>query len=530
MSKIHYDAIIIGAGFGGLYALKKLRDEQGLNVRVFDRNSGTGGTWFANRYPGALSDTESFVYCYSWDKEMLQELDITTRYVTQKQILSYLDKVVERHNLAKDIQLNTSVDSAQFNDEKQVWEVYCSDGKEYTAKHLVTALGLLSATNVPKIKGLNTFQGEWLHTADWPEQVELSGKRVGVIGTGSTGTQVITAIAADVGHLTVFQRSPQYTVPVGNGPVSAEYVAEVKMNYDKIWDQVKNSMVAFGFEESKIPAMSVTEAERNSIFQKAWDFGGGFRFMFETFSDVATNEDSNKAAQDFIRAKISEIVKDPEIARKLTPYDLYAKRPLCDSGYYATFNRSNVSLVDVKADPIAEITPKGVKTESGAEHELDLIIFATGFDAVDGNYIRMNIQGRNGEKIQDHWKSGPSSYMAVMNSGFPNMYMVLGPNGPFTNLPPTIETQVELICDLIYKVNSENKKTIEPTGEAVLSWTKTCQDIANQTLFPKADSWIFGANIPGKPNTVYFYMAGLGAYRNEIQGMKTQNFKGFVLN
>lgn len=530
MSNIYYDAIIIGAGFGGLYALKKLRDEQGLNVRVFDKNAGIGGTWYANRYPGALSDTESFVYCYSWDKEMLQEFDITTRYVTQPQILAYLDKVVERHDLAKDVQLNTSVESAKFNDEKQIWEVSCSDGNEYAAKHLVTSLGLLSATNVPNIKGLNTFEGQWIHTAKWPSKIDLAGKRVGIIGTGSTGTQVITAIAPEVGHLTVFQRSPQYTVPVGNGPVTKEYVQEVKKNYDKIWDQVKNSVVAFGFEESCVPAMSVSAEERDAIFQKAWNTGGGFRFMFETFCDIATNEDANKAAQDFIRKKIKEIVKDPETARKLTPTDLYAKRPLCDSGYYATFNRPNVSLIDVKADPIQEITPRGIKTQSGTEHDLDIIIFATGFDAVDGNYLRMRIHGRNGLSIQNHWKSGPSSFMGIMNSGFPNMYMVLGPNGPFTNLPPTIETQVELICELIKKVNDEGKMTVEATSDAVAQWTTTCQDIANQTLFPKAESWIFGANIPGKTNTVYFYMAGLGAYREQVRQMKTEGYKGLAFN
>jgi cyclohexanone monooxygenase len=530
MSKVHYDAIIIGAGFGGLYALKKLRDEQGLNVRVFDKNAGIGGTWFANRYPGALSDTESFVYCYSWDKEMLQEFEFTTRYVTQPQILAYLQKIVQRHNLEKDVQLSTNVDSALFNEKEQLWEVTCSDGNAYTTKHLVTALGLLSATNVPNIKGLNTFQGEWLHTADWPDQVKFTGKRVGIIGTGSTGTQVITAIAPDVGHLSVFQRSPQYTVPVGNGPVTPEYVADIKNNYDKIWDQVKNSMVAFGFKESTVPAMSVSAEERKAVFQKAWDLGGGFRFMFETFSDIAVSEEANKAAQDFIREKISEIVKDPETARTLTPHDLYAKRPLCDSGYYATFNRTNVSLVDVKADPIQEITPKGVRTVSGKEYELDVIIFATGFDAVDGNYTKMNIRGRNGEAIQNHWKSGPSSLMGVMNNRFPNMYMVLGPNGPFTNLPPTIETQVEFICELIKKVKTAGLNTVEPTDTAVEDWTKTCQTIAHQTLFPKAESWIFGANIPGKSNTVYFYMAGLGAYRQELQAMRAAGYTGLAFN
>ncbi|TRZ56655.1 NAD(P)/FAD-dependent oxidoreductase, partial [Pseudomonas alloputida] len=264
---------------------------------------------------------------------------ITSRYTTQPQILKYLEKVADRHDLRKDIQFNTGITAMHFNETTNLWEVHTDTGESYTAKFIVTALGLLSATNIPKIKGLETFQRECYHTGNWPQDVQFEGKRVGVIGTGSTGTQVITAIAPQVEHLTVFQRSPQYSVPVGNGPVSREYVDNIKKNYDKIWEQVKNSMVAFGFEESTVPAMSVSDEERQAVFQKAWENGGGFRFMFETFCDIATDERANKAAQDFIRSKIAEIVKDPETARKLTPNDLYAKRPLCDSGYYATYNR-----------------------------------------------------------------------------------------------------------------------------------------------------------------------------------------------
>jgi len=524
----NFDAIIIGAGFGGLYTLKKLRDEQGLNVRCFDKAGDVGGTWYWNRYPGALSDTETHVYCYSWDKEMLQDMDIETRYTTQPQILRYLDKVADRHDLRKDVQFNTGIKAAHFNEATNQWEVHTDNDETYTAKFLVTALGLLSATNVPQIKGLNTFERECYHTGNWPQDVKFGGKRVGIIGTGSTGTQVITAIAPEVEHLTVFQRSPQYSVPVGNGPVSKEYVDDIKKNYDEIWEQVRNSVVAFGFEESTVPAMSVSEEERQEIFQKAWENGGGFRFMFETFCDIATDEDANMAAQEFIRGKIKEIVKDPETARKLTPNDLYAKRPLCDSGYYATYNRANVSLEDVKANPIEEITPKGVKTADGVEHELDMLIFATGFDAVDGNYTKIDIQGRDGLTIQDHWKSGPSSYLGVTNAHYPNMFMVLGPNGPFTNLPPSIEAQVEWICDLIEEVNDKNLQAVEANPESVELWTKTCQEIANATLFPKAESWIFGANIPGKANTVYFYMAGLASYRAQLNEVRKMGYQGFT--
>jgi cyclohexanone monooxygenase len=522
-----YDAVVVGAGFGGLYMLHKLRNELGMKVRVFDKAGDVGGTWYWNRYPGALSDTESFVYCYSFDKALLQERDWDTRYVTQPQILSYLNHVADRLDLRRDIEFNTGVTGARFDEQRNLWSVQLDSGKTVTARYLVTALGLLSATNVPDIKGIETFQGAQYHTGAWPEGLDFTGKRVGVIGTGSTGIQVITALAPQVGHLTVFQRSPQYSVPVGNGPVSPDYVKSVKQNYDQIWKDVRSSVVAFGFKESAVPALSVSEEERRAVYQKAWETGGGFRFMFETFCDIATDEAANETAAAFIRGKIAEVVKDPETARKLTPTDLYAKRPLCDSGYYATFNRDNVSLVDVKANPIAEVTPKGIKTADGVEHELDVLIFATGFDAVDGNYTRIDLRGRNGLTIQEKWKSGPTSYLGVANADYPNLFMILGPNGPFTNLPPSIETQVEWISDLIKHMNDTGHEVVEATHEGEDGWTATCKEIAGYTLFPKADSWIFGANIPGKTRTVMFYLAGLGAYSQKLNEVAGSGYPGF---
>ena len=523
-----FDAIIIGAGFGGIYMLKKLRDELGLKARVFDKAGGVGGTWYWNRYPGALSDTESFAYCYSWDKQLLQEWEITTRYLGQPQILKYLEHVVARHDLARDIQLNTGITAAVYNESSDLWEVETTTGMRHTARYLVTAMGLLAATNLPAIKGIERFKGQWCHTGAWPQDMVLAGKRVGVIGTGSTGTQVISAIASEVRHLTVFQRSAQYSVPVGNGPVTPDYVDDIRRNYDAIWTQIRDSALAFGFEESTLPTMSVSPEERQAIFQKAWDFGGGFRFMFETFGDIATDEAANREAQNFIRAKIAEIVKDPETARKLTPHDLYAKRPLCNTDYYATYNRPNVSLVDVKANPIREITETGVITEDGVLHELDVLVFATGFDAVDGCYKRVDIRGRGGLAIKDHWSDGPASYLGILNAHYPNMFMILGPNGPFSNLPPAIEVQVEWISELIDYTNSKGLKSVEPTPEAEAGWTRTCVEIANATLFPRADSWIFGANIPGKTNTVYFYLGGVGAYRKELSRVVNEGHAGLA--
>lgn len=461
--KMDFDAIVIGGGFGGLYAVKKLRDELKLKVQAFDKATDVAGTWYWNRYPGALSDTETHLYCYSWDKELLQSLEIKKKYVQGPDVRKYLQQVAEKHDLKKSYQFNTAIQSAHYNEADALWEVTTEYGDKYTARFLITALGLLSAPNLPNIKGINQFKGELHHTSRWPDDVSFEGKRVGVIGTGSTGVQVITAVAPLVKHLTVFQRSAQYSVPIGNDPMSEQDVKNIKDNYDKIWDGVWNSALGFGLNESTVPAMSVSAEERKAIFEKAWQTGGGFRFMFETFGDIATNMEANIEAQNFIKGKIAEIVKDPETAQKLMPKDLYAKRPLCDSGYYNTFNRDNVRLEDVKANPIVEITENGVKLENGDFVELDMLICATGFDAVDGNYVRMDIQGKNGVAMKDYWKEGPSSYMGVTVHNYPNMFMVLGPNGPFTNLPPSIESQVEWISDTIQYTVENNVESIEAT-------------------------------------------------------------------
>jgi len=522
-----FDAVVVGAGFGGLYMLRKLRDELGLTVRGFERATGVGGTWYWNRYPGALSDTETYLYCYSFDKTLLQDWQWDTRYVTQPQILSYLEHVAERYDLRRDIQFETGVEAAHFDEVAGRWRIRTDRGELCSAKYLVTALGLLSATNLPDIAGLERFTGERYHTGAWPANVELANKRVGVIGTGSTGLQVITAIAPEVAQLTVFQRSAQYSVPVGNGRVPPDQVDAIKRDYDAIWARAKRSMVAFGFEESTVPAMSVTNDQRQAVFQRAWDAGGGFRYMFGTFGDIATNPAANETAAAFVRDKIADIVNDPETARKLTPRGVYAKRPLCDSGYYATFNRPNVSLVDLKETPIREITAGGVVTADGVEHALDVLIFATGFDAVDGNYVKIDLRGRGGKSIRDQWQRGPTSYLGMTTAGFPNMFMILGPNGPFTNLPPSIETQVEWISDCVKHAEQRGAQSIEATADAERAWTTTCTDIAAQTLFAQGDSWIFGANIPGKPNTVMFYMAGLGAYREVLGGVVEGDYRGF---
>ena len=517
------DAVVVGAGFGGLYAVHKLRNELGLSVRAYDNASDVGGTWFWNRYPGALSDTESFCYRYSFDKDLLKQGKWTSRYLTQPEIIEYLNGFADKYDLRRTYRFNTKVTATHFDERTGLWRVTTDRGEQVTAKYLVTGLGLLSATNKPAFQGVDSYRGQIFHTGAWPEGVELSGRRVGVIGNGSTGVQVITALAPVASHLSVFQRSAQYVVPIANLPESEDTIAEYKANYEAIWKQVKTSAVAFGFTESTTAATSVSQEERERVFERAWKRGGGFRFMFETFSDIATSREANDAAADFIKRKIGQIVKIPEVARKLTPTDIYAKRPLCGNDYYDVFNRQNVTLVDVKEDPIAALTPKGIRLASGVEQELDVIVLATGFDAVDGNYTKIDMRGRGGVTMSEKWKEGPQGYLGMMEADFPNLFMILGPNGPFTNLPPSIETQVEWISDTIAKLEREGRKTVEPTQAAVDEWVATCRSIADMTLFPQAQSWIFGANIPGKKNAVMFYMAGLGNYRNALDAVKDTN-------
>ncbi|MDJ1370858.1 flavin-containing monooxygenase [Gulosibacter molinativorax] len=523
------DAIVIGAGFGGIQATHRLGNEFGMTVKAFDKAAGPGGTWYWNRYPGAMSDTESHIYRFSFDKEMLQEDTWSNTYLMQADILANIERVMDRYDLWQYFEFNTEVTSAIYLEDAELWEVTTSKGDVYRAKYVVNALGLLSAVNLPDIKGMDTFEGEILHTGAYPEGKDLTGLRVGVIGSGSTGTQVVTALGPKVKHLTHFIRTPQYSVPSGFRPVDEAEVLETRENFDAIWDQVKNSAVAFGFDESTTPALSVSEEERQRVYQEAWERGGGFRFMFGTFGDIATDLEANETAAAFIRSKIRETVKDEEKARKLTPTDLYARRPLCDGGFFETFNRDNVDVVALKETPIEEIVPNGIRTADGTVHELDVIIFATGFDAVDGNYRRMNIRGRNGIHINEYWDGQPTSFLGVATANFPNWFMVLGPNGPFTNLVPSIETQVEWFTDFIKHAEDNGLASIEPSQESVDEWTKTCSEIADMTVFGKVDSWIFGANVAGKTRSVLFYVGGLKNYRDILKDIADNDYRGFEL-
>lgn len=524
-----FDAAVIGAGFGGLYAVHKLANEQGLSVVGFDKAQGVGGTWYWNRYPGALSDTESHLYRFSFDDDLLQDSFWKRNYLTQPEILEYFNDVADRFDLRRHFRFGTEVTAAIYLEDQERWEVTTGDGQTYLVRYVINAVGLLSAVNYPDFKGLDTFEGTLVHTAAWPEDLDLTGKKVGVVGTGSTGVQVVSAAGPIAETLTHFVRTPQYSVPLGLREVSEEELAETKANFRQIWDEVKASSLAFGFHETDRPMDSVSAQERDRIFEEAWQTGGGFRFMFNTFGDISTNEESNEIAAEFIRRKIAEIIKDPEKARKLTPQGLHARRPLSDNGFYDTFNRENVDVVALKETPIQEITPEGVLTEDGTLHELDVLVFATGFDAVDGNYRRIDIRGRGGEHINEHWDGQSDSYLGVATAKFPNWFMVLGPNGPFTNLPPTIETQVEWISELVDYAEKNQITAIEPSEKTVEDWAQTCAEIANATVFSKADSWIFGANVPGKKPSVLFYLGGLGQFRQILREIADSGYEGFTI-
>lgn len=444
----HIDALVVGAGVGGIYGTYRLT-RMGLTVQCIDIAGDVGGTWYWNRYPGAMSDTESYLYRYSWDKEDLQSYPWSHHYVYQPEILEYLRHIVEKHDLRQYMRFNTEMTTATWEDDVQRWRVTCSTGQVYVVRYLVTCLGLLSKANYPNIAGISSFEGKLVHTAKWPEDLDLKGKKVGIIGNGSTGTQVMTAIAPVVENLKSFQRSPQYSVPSGQKLIPKGYRENINKNYDQIWENVWSSAIGFGVPESQRKAMETSPEERQEVFQSVWDQGNAFRFMFSAFGDITTDRDANEEACKFIHAKIHEIVKDPTKAKALKPTELYARRPLCDAGYYEIFNRENVDVFDLKVNPIKEIVPNGIKMEDETIHDLDVLVFATGFEAVEGSYMRLKITGRDGKSIQEHWANGPTAFGGIACSGFPNMFLVAGPQGPFANYPPVVESETDFIMRCI---------------------------------------------------------------------------------
>lgn len=522
---ISVDALIVGAGYSGIYSTYTLSNA-GLRVQTIDVASDVGGTWYWNTYPGAMSDTESYVYRYSWDKEDLQTYPWTHHYVYQAEILEYLRHVTKKHDLYKYMRFNTELQTAVWDDELQHWVVSCSD-ITYHARYLFTCLGLLSKPNYPDIAGISSFDGAIVHTARWDKNLDLKGKKVGIIGNGSTGVQVMTAIAPEVGHLTSFQRHPQYSVPSGQGPIPEGYREKINENYDQIWDGVWNSSTAFGVPEVKRKTMEATPEERRKAFQSVWDQGNGFRFMFSAFGDITTSVEANEEACKFVRSKIDEVVKNPKKAQALKPRELYARRPLCDSGYYQIFNRDNVDIVDLRETSIEQIIPEGIRTTDGNTHKLDVLIFATGFDAIEGNYLRIQIKGRHGKTIKKHWADGATAFGSIACSGFPNMFLIGGPQGAFANFPPVIEAEINFATACVVHSQTNGNHIMEVSAQAEQQWSDHCEDLVAGSLFKSADSWWFGTNIKGRKPRSKFYFGGLNRYCEWVQREIKLGFPGF---
>lgn len=529
-----HDVLVVGVGFAGLYALYLLK-QQGLDVKAIDSAADVGGTWYWNRYPGARSDVESHVYRYSWDKELLQDSPFPNNYLTQPELQSYFQQVATKHDLYRHIQFNATLQKATWDEGRKVWTAKVSTGEIITARYLVTGIGLVHVPHVPDIPGLDTFEGQVTHSSRWTPDVQYKDRRVAVIGSGASGVQLASALSGQAKTLTHFIRHAQYVLPAALRTVSKEERKRINEEYDKIWRQVFTSTTGFGFPEPLRPTFSVTPEDREAIFEDLWSQGSGFRFLFGGFSDIATDEAANKEAIRFIHRKIKETVKDPQKAEVLTSSDWFARRPLTDDGYYKAFNRDNVLAVDLKKTPITGVTAEGIQTADGHVTPLDLIVFATGFDAVDGGFFHINIRGREGKSLKDHWGEFPHVQLGVATSGFPNLLFVNGPGSPFSNNPPASEEAARFVADLIAhaedlrKANGEDTPpaVVESTQEADEKWTEGSNEIAEGTLFAKTNSWFFGENIPGRKKAARLHFGGLSRYRATLSEARLKGFPGF---
>ena len=526
------DAAIVGAGFSGLYMLYRLRDVLGLDARVYEAGGGVGGTWYWNRYPGARFDSENYS-SYSFSEELEQEWEWTSKYPEQPEILRYLEHVADRFDLRRDIRFDTRVAAAAFDDATGLWEVRTDAGESISARFLIGAVGCLSSANVPDIPGLDAFEGDWYHTGRWPHSgVDFGGKRVGLVGTGSTGIQAAPVIAAQAERLTVFQRTPNFTVPARDAPLAPGDWAEIKANYREIRRRTRATRSGFPYIPVERSALDVSDEERQAIYEKLWE-DGGFKFMWGSFSDLLSDPEANETAAEFIRGKIREIVKDPEVAEKLVPTDhpYGTKRPPIDTDYYETFNRPNVELVDIRRSPIVEVAPGGIRTED-AEYPLDAIVFATGFDAMTGSLLKIDIRGSGGLSLAEKWAEGPKTYLGLQVAGFPNLFTITGPGSPsvLTNMPVSIEQHVEWVSDCIEHLRREGLARIEARPEAEDRWVRHVNKAASQTLLMQADSWYLGANVPGKTRVFMPYVGGLRDYAEKCDQVANDGYTGFELS
>ena len=522
------DAVIVGAGFAGLYLLHRLRG-LGFSTRVFERGGDVGGTWYWNRYPGARCDVESMQYSYSFDEDLQQEWRWSEKFSTQTEILAYANHVADRFDLRKDIDFETEVTSAHFDEEAGRWRIETDAGERVSARFYVMATGCISTAQIPEIDGLSDYRGRTFHTGNWPhEKIDFAGRRIAVIGTGSSGIQAIPVLAGEAAHVTVFQRTPNYSIPSRNGPMTAEYERSWKQDYPARRAEMRYTGHGSLKDVNDKPALSVDEDERQAVYRKRWEIGGAA--YLGSFNDLLTDQAANDTAAGFVRDQIRDIVKDPATAERLAPksYPIGTKRICVDSGYFETYNRENVELVDISGGPIERITPTGL-TADGREFAFDDIVFATGFDAMTGTLFNVDIRGRGGQPLREKWEAGPRTYLGFMTEAFPNLFMITGPGSPSvkSNMMVSIEQHVDLVTDSLLHMREQGLDLMEPEPAAEDEWVAHVQDVANETLFPRANSWYMGANIPGKPRLFMPYIGGVGNFRKICEQMVADDFKGF---
>ncbi|MSR14062.1 MAG: NAD(P)/FAD-dependent oxidoreductase [Gammaproteobacteria bacterium] len=526
-----FDAIIIGAGISGLYQLYRLR-ELGLTVRVFEAGSGVGGTWYWNRYPGARFDSESYTYAYSFSKPLLEEWDWSEHFAAQPETLRYLETVADKFDLRRDISFHSRIKRATYHALQNCWKIETDTGEVARARFLITAVGVLSAPYTPEIPGIEDFKGSSWHTAHWPHApVDLSDQRVAIIGTGATAVQLITEVAKNVGHLTVFQRTPNFCVPLNNRPITAAEQPALKARYLEMFKRCRETYGAFIHDFDPRSIFSVEAGAREAMFEALWQ-APGFGLWLGNFHDIMTDEKANAILADFVRRKIRQRINDPKVADLLTPRDhcFGTKRVPLESGYYEAYNRPNVRLIDLRATPIECLTARGIKT-GYTEFEFDVIIFATGFDAVTGALTRIDVQGESGQRLKDKWRDGPRTYLGLQVAGFPNLFTVVGPHNAanFCNVPRCIEQNVEWVTACIRYLREHRLERIAATEEAEELWRAHCEEVVAGTLFPTANSWFMGANIPGKKRMFLAYGGGLPRYRAKCEEVAAQGYAGFVL-
>ncbi|WP_410672027.1 flavin-containing monooxygenase [Amycolatopsis sp. cmx-4-68] len=525
------DAVVVGAGFAGLYALYRLR-EQGLSVKVFEAGGDVGGTWYWNRYPGARCDVDSLNYSYSFDPDLEQDWEWTEKYASQPEIHAYLSHVADRHDLRKDVVLRTKVTQAHFDEDASRWTVRTDQGHAVSARYCIMATGCLSVPKFPEVPGLDRFSGPWYHTARWPEgEVDFRGQRLGVLGTGSSGVQAIPFLAEQARELTVFQRTPNYVFPAFNSPIDPELVARTKANYPQVRAAARQSLFGVEMDMPTKSALEVTDEERQAIYRACWDRGHVFALV-QSFTDLIFNEESNETAAAFLREQVRSRVEDPELAAKLEPrgFPFATKRPCLDTAYYETYNRDDVHLVDLREEELLEITETGVRT-AGGEYEFDSLVIATGFDAMTGALLDVDIRGRDGLSLRDKWRDGPETYLGVAVSGFPNLFTITGPGSPsvFGNMIVSIEQHVEWVGDLIAHLGQHGRSVAEAIDTAEKEWTEHVRVVSDASLLPRADSFYLGANVPGKPRVFMPYVGGVGPYRQKCDEVARNGYEGFVL-